>query len=161
MADILAAGIDNSVTRLLRQIGSVSSANSEELLRLLKGVALAGRSRIIECIGDTAVGRSIETGLGISINSSRNPDFKGIEIKSGRSAIVASRENRATLFACVPDWDLSALKSSRQIMEKFGYERGNDFKLYCTCLNLACSNAQRSAIRGERSGRMASRILRS
>jgi hypothetical protein len=69
--------------------------------------------------------------LGIKINSSREPDFKGIEIKSGRSAIVASKENRANLFACVPDWKLSNLKSSREILERFGYQRGNDFKLYC------------------------------
>lgn len=69
--------------------------------------------------------------MGIKINSSRKPDFKGIEIKSGRSAIVASKENRANLFACVPDWNLSNLKSSREILEKFGYQRGNDFKLYC------------------------------
>lgn len=85
-----------------------------------------------ECEGDTAIGRSIETALGIKINSNRNPDFKGIEIKSGRSSILPSKENRATLFACVPDWDLSELKSSRAILEKYGYERGSDFKLYCS-----------------------------
>ena len=84
------------------------------------------------CEGDTAIGRSIETALGIPINSSRNPDYKGIEIKSGRSSLVGGRENRANLFACVADWDLSALKSSRAIMERFGYQREKEFKLYCT-----------------------------
>jgi hypothetical protein len=130
IAEFLASGIDNAVTIFLRQIGSVSSAVSDELLNLLKKIARGGPIKA-ECEGDTAIGRSIETALGIKINSSREPDFKGIEIKSGRSAIVASKENRANLFACVPDWKLSNLKSSREILERFGYQRGNDFKLYC------------------------------
>ena len=78
----------------------------------------------------SAVGRTIETALGITINSSKKPDYKGIELKSGRSQLE-SRQTRATLFACVPDWELSALKSSEAILERFGYQRGGDFKLYC------------------------------
>ncbi|MDD5141018.1 MAG: MvaI/BcnI family restriction endonuclease [Verrucomicrobiales bacterium] len=85
-----------------------------------------------ECEGSTSIGRSIESAVGIKINSSGKPDYKGIEIKSGRSSVVRGKETRATLFGCVPDWDLSALKSSRAILEKFGYERGSDFKLYCS-----------------------------
>ena len=131
LAQSIAAGVDNPVTKFFRQISSASSAISDELLQMLKKIAKAGPIKA-ECIGDTAIGRSIESALGIHINSSRNPDFKGIEIKSGRSSILPSKENRATLFACVPDWDLSALKSSRAILENFGYERGSDFKLYCT-----------------------------
>jgi hypothetical protein len=131
IAQSIAAGVDNPVIKFLRQITSTSSAISDELLQMLKKIAKAGLIKA-ECVGDTAIGRSIESALGIPINSSRNPDFKGIEIKSGRSSILPSRENRATLFACVPDWDLSALKSSRAILENFGYERGSDFKLYCT-----------------------------
>ncbi|MNL35952.1 hypothetical protein D3C87_1580150 [compost metagenome] len=53
-------------------------------------------------------------------------------MKSYRRAIRASRENRKTLFAQVPNWTLSKFKSSREILENFGYERGDDFKLYCT-----------------------------
>lgn len=83
------------------------------------------------CKSCTAVGRSIETALGIEINSSRQPDYKGIELKSGRSELMRTA-TRATLFACVPDWHLSACKSSEAILERFGYERGPDFKLYCT-----------------------------
>jgi hypothetical protein len=101
------------------------------LLKLLKEIALSGPIKA-ECEGDTAIGRSIETALGIKINSSGKPDFKGIEIKSGRSSVGRGSGTRATLFGCVPDWDLSALKSSREILEKFGYERGSDFKLYCS-----------------------------
>ena len=131
LAQILAQGVANPVTALIKQISSSSFAVSDELLQLLTNLAKAGPIEA-ECEGDTAIGRSIETALGIKINSSRNPDFKGIEIKSGRSSVLASQETRAGLFACVPDWDLSTLKSSRAILEQFGYERGSDFKLYCT-----------------------------
>jgi hypothetical protein len=131
IAELLANGIENPVTSFLQKISSVSSAVSDELLKLLKGIALGGPIKA-ECEGDTAIGRSIETALGIKINSSGKPDFKGIEIKSGRSSVGRGGGTRATLFGCVPDWDLSALKSSRAILEKFGYERGSDFKLYCS-----------------------------
>jgi len=131
IAELLANGIENPVTDFLQKISSVSSAVSDELLKLLKRIALSGPIKA-ECEGDTAVGRSIETALGIKINSSGKPDYKGIEIKSGRTSIGRGGGTRATLFGCVPDWDLSALKSSRAILEQFGYERGSDFKLYCT-----------------------------
>ena len=154
IAELLANGIDNPVANFLRQIGSVSSAASDELLNLLKEIALGGPIKA-ECEGDTAIGRSIETALGIKINSSRKPDFKGIEIKSGRSAIVASKENRANLFACVPDWKLSNLKSSREILERFGYQRGNNFKLYCE-VSTRKANAQGLPLQGRGSGKVAS-----
>jgi hypothetical protein len=46
-----------------------------------------------------------------------------------------------TLFACVPDWNLSFLKGSKDILEAFGYERGKDFRLYCT-VGLGKPNSQ-------------------
>ena len=77
---------------------------------------------------DTSVGRTLETALGIDINSSKQPDYKGIELKSFRS----SRTNRKNLFAQVPDWELSKFKSSSEILDAFGYWREENFKLYCT-----------------------------
>ncbi len=77
---------------------------------------------------DTSVGRTLENALGININSSKQPDYKGIELKSFRS----SRTNRKNLFAQVPDWTLSKFKSSAEILDAFGYKRNSDFKLYCT-----------------------------
>lgn len=52
---------------------------------------------------------------------------------------LSSRPNRADSSAqktmrccsCVPDWHFSALKSSEQILNRFGYERGGEFRLYC------------------------------
>ena len=77
---------------------------------------------------DTSVGRTLETALGIDINSSKKPDYKGIELKSFRN----SRTNRKNLFAQVPDWKLSKFKRSADILDAFGYQREEDFKLYCT-----------------------------
>lgn len=130
VAEALAMGLQTPASRFLREISDSANAVANELLGRLRAVAAAGPFKAV-CGGDTAVGRSIETALGIQINSSRNPDFKGIEIKSGRSTIV-SKATRATLFACVPDWELSAVKSSKAILERFGYQRGENFKLYCS-----------------------------
>ena len=107
-----------------------ADSSAKELLASLRSLAAKGPIRAV-CSGPTAVGRSIETALGIRINSSRSPDFKGIEIKAGRSDLLANK-TRATLFACVPDWNLSICKSSKEILDRFGYQRDNGFKLYCT-----------------------------
>jgi len=129
-ANLVAQRTDIQITRFLRDADFANNAISNELLKRLKDVAAAGPLKAV-CEGDTAVGRSIETALGIPINSSRHPDYKGIELKSGRSGNRRA-PTRSTLFACVPDWDISALKSSAEILNRFGYQRDNAFKLYCT-----------------------------
>ena len=102
-----------------------NSAVSEELLAKLQDLATKPIPAIME--GDTAIGMSIEAALGIPANSDKAPDYKGIELKSGRGT-----KNRTTIFAQVANWDISPCKSSAQILDKYGYERGDDFKLYCT-----------------------------
>ena len=129
-AEAMAHGIDTPVSLFLREVGESANANSIELLNLLQKIASTGPLKAV-CMGDTAIGRSIETALGIRINSSVHPDYKGIELKSGRSTIVC-KETRATLFACVPNWKLSALKSSLEILNRFGYHREDAFQLYCS-----------------------------
>ena len=113
---------------------------ANELLKNLKQLASIGPIKAI-CKGPTAIGRSLENALGIEMNSSQLPDFKGIEIKAFRELINNSKGTRVTLFACVPDWNLSFLKGSKGILEAFGYERGKDFKLYCT-VGLGKPNSQ-------------------
>ena len=68
--------------------------------------------------GSTGVGYTLETLLGIAANSSRSPDYKGIEIKTGRRK--SKRSGRTTLLSKTPDWDLSRLKGSKEML----YERG-------------------------------------
>jgi hypothetical protein len=107
---------------------------ARELLTMFREIAAAGPIEAV-CEGPTAVGRSIETALGIQINSSREPDYRGIEIKSSRVPL-AGRGTRQTLFACVPDWSLSNCRSSAEILDNYGYQREEDFRLYCTVSTL-------------------------
>lgn len=113
--------------QLLRPLVGGRESVFEELLAMLQEISARGFIPTLRA-GDTGVGHLLETELGIKANSSKNPDYKGVEIKSTRGTATRSQ----TLFAKVPDWDISQLKSSRQMLEEFGYARGDDFKLYCT-----------------------------
>ena len=98
----------------------------DRLIVKLTAIARAGPTRA-HGHGDTAVGRTMETALGIAINSSKDPDWEGVvELKFGRPRPA----QRRTMFAKVPNWKLSRLKSSREILERFGYQRDGVFRLY-------------------------------
>lgn len=118
---------NNPLKELVNEINSLSREVADELLTLLRKISLQGAVPAM-LQADTAIGRTLETLLGININSSKQPDYKGIELKSFRD----KRGNRKNLFAQVPDWGTSKFKSSSQILNEFGYQRGDDFKLYCT-----------------------------
>jgi hypothetical protein len=115
---------------LLRRMASLGRSVADELLDQLRAVAALGWIPTVTA-GATGIGATIEHRLGIAINSSRSPDYKGIEIKAKRSGKIRT-PTRSTLFAQVPDWSLSRLKSSEQILDTFGYYRGPVKKLYCT-----------------------------
>ena len=100
---------------------------ADELLERMKVISAKGFIAA-PCIGDTAVGRLLEDELGIKMNSDKVPDYKGIELKSAR----AGRENRKNLFAQVPNWKISRLKSTKEILDNYGYERDGVRRLYCT-----------------------------
>ncbi len=119
--------IANPLQDLVNAINQISNEVADELLVLLNKIAARGPVPAM-LKADTAIGRTLETLLGIDINSSKKPDYKGIELKSYRD----KRGNRKNLFAQVPDWKLSKFKSSAEILNAFGYNRGDDFKLYCT-----------------------------
>lgn len=70
-----------------------------------------------EVLADTGIGRTVESLLGIGMNDSPLPDYKGIELKSKRDKARV----RNTLFTQAPDWTLSKLKGSKAIVEKYGY----------------------------------------
>lgn len=118
---------------LIQEIKGTANLISDELLARLRVIAKAGTlPSIMAGPADTAIGRTLEDALGIRMNANRAPDYKGIELKAYRRAASASRENRKTLFAKVPNWDISKFKSSAEILDAFGYKREKDFKLYCT-----------------------------
>lgn len=120
--------LDLSQNQILNQIINDYEAIAHELLERLEALSKKGALKAIKQ-GDTAIGMTIEHALGISANSSPYPDYKGIELKSAR---LNKASNRTTLFAQVPEWSISTLKSSKEIVDKYGYPRENDLKLYCT-----------------------------
>lgn len=126
------ASLDNSTgqesSELRKFLDSFSSNRSEVANRLLEKLRILAKQPFPALrLGDTAIGYTLETNLGIAANSSKQPDYHGIELKSGRGY-----KTRTTLFAQVADWDSSPCKKSAEILNKYGYERDDDFKLYCT-----------------------------
>lgn len=89
---------------------------AEELLAKFRSVS--GQWFQSEVTADTGIGRTIESFLGITMNSERTPDYKGIELKSHREK-RSSKKN--VLFTQTPDWDISKLKSGKQIVDIYGY----------------------------------------
>lgn len=87
---------------------------------------------------DTAIGRQVEALLGIDMNASKLPDYKGIELKSFRSQRPSIKKN---LFCKVPDWELSHLKSGAEIVDKYGYMSGG-IKSYRNTLYCKAPNSQ-------------------
>lgn len=123
---LIGSALINPLKELVQAINGVENAISNELLLMLRKIAKKPIPSMVNA--DTSVGRTLETALGIDINSSKKPDYKGIELKSYRD----SKGNRKNLFAQVPEWKLSKFKSSAEILDAFGYWREDDFKLYCT-----------------------------
>ncbi len=129
--ELINSSILNPFQELINAINTTENEVAFELLGMLRKIANAGPiPSMVDA--DTSVGRTLETALGININSSKEPDYKGIELKSFRKKKNSSRQNRKNLFAQVPNWKLSKFKSSTEILDNFGYNRGDDFKLYCT-----------------------------
>ncbi len=92
-----------------------------------------------EVLADTGIGRTIETMLGISQNSNKTPDYKGIELKSHRQKRSSSKN---VLFTQTPDWDLSKLKSGREIVAKYGYDCGDGRLTYQNTVMCNAPNKQ-------------------
>lgn len=133
LARVMDEQIQGPLLEWLNNLSGVARQTSDELLRLLRILAAAGPlPSVMQEQADTAIGRTLETALGIQINSRKEPDYNGIELKAFRRASAKSRENRKTLFAKVANWSESKFKSSREILDAFGYQRDEDFKLYCT-----------------------------
>jgi len=114
-----------AVQALLEQFVEAKSSAVDELRKLIQSVAAKGFIRA-PVIGSTAVGRLLESELGIPMNSRNEPDYKGIEIKSSRAG-----KNRVSLFAKTPLWSESRYKSSKELLDRFGYARDDRQKLYC------------------------------
>ncbi len=122
---------------IIKVINQEESLVAEELLakfRSIEGLWLES-----EITADTGIGRTIETFLGISMNCDKAPDYKGIEIKSLREK-RSSKKN--VLFTKTPNWDISALKSGRDIVEEYGYYTEDGKKTYQNTVRCMQPNSQ-------------------
>lgn len=129
--------IINPIKEILMEIYNRGNSVSEELLGKFRSVS--GQWFESEVMADTGIGRTIETFLGISMNSDKTPDYKGIELKSHREK-RSSKKN--VLFTQTPDWDISALKSGREIVSKYGYLTDDGKRTYQNTVQCAPPNSQ-------------------
>ena len=109
--------IGNPIQDLVNNLHGIATDVSDELLGMI-------RTRMSdwipsEVMADTGIGRTVESVLGIPMNDFRTPDYKGIELKTKRN----NSRTRGVLFTNPPDWNLSECKSSREIVDKYGYLR--------------------------------------
>lgn len=126
----------NPIQDLISVFYHSSNLISNELLAILR--SYENQWIDTDLRADTAIGRQVEALLGIDMNASKLPDYKGIELKSFRSQRPSIKKN---LFCKVPDWDLSHLKSGAEIVDKYGYMSGG-IKSYRNTLYCKAPNSQ-------------------
>lgn len=125
------------VQDVLREIDIRGSLISGELLARFRSVKDQWFESAV--VADTGIGRAIESFLGISMNSDKGPDYKGIELKSYREKRSGSRN---VLFTQAPDWDISEFKSGKQIVESYGYYTDGGKKTYQCTVQCSVPNRQ-------------------
>lgn len=137
--------LDDSNSTFKKIIDSASTSindNAQELLGKLKEINKLGFCESVTD-GDTGVGATLESLLGIEINSSKKPDYKGIEIKSSRHAPKRSKsKNRVNLFGQVPDWKLSPIGSAINLLKTYGYRDKDDILRLAVTLEAKRPNRQ-------------------
>jgi hypothetical protein len=122
-----------SIHRPDTPLGAIAAASKpatdpvvEELLEMIRDVSAQGFVRTLRP-GDTGIGMTLETMLGIAANTSKAPDYKGIELKAKR--IRKGKANRVTLFSQVPNWKLSPIGSAWNLLSTYGYHRDGKLRL--------------------------------
>jgi hypothetical protein len=115
------ADSNSPLSSVLKAAGNKESNYERELLELLKEISHKGFVPSTTN-ADSGVGDTLESLLSIRRNSNQAPDYKGIEIKSSRiNARTGRQENRSTLFSKIPNWEISRLKSARELLDNYGY----------------------------------------
>lgn len=127
----LSLNLQNLISQIINQSNKIAS----ELLDRLENIAARGWIPSLR-EGPTGVGFTLETMLGIAANSSKDPDYKGIEIKAGRATISGKKTSRTTLFSKTPDWSKSTVSNGLGLLNKYGYigDTGR-LQLYCSLKN--------------------------
>lgn len=127
------------------------SPQARKVLHALADVARKGWIPAVG-IGDRSVGMTLLCQLGMKHSVDAKPRLHGLTVSARRGSRLKD-ENRVNLFAKVPDWDVSALKSSRQIVDTHGYVRDGCRRLYCT-VSAKQPNAQGLYLFVDRGGRL-------
>lgn len=102
----------------------------EEILRDLKDLSLLGQIKAVGS-GANSVGKTLQRALNIQHKTTAKNQFKGWTITS----TTMKSGSRTNLFASVPDWNNSFIKSSTELVEKYGVEDATGKyarKLFCT-----------------------------
>ena len=119
----------NPIKDILESLYHKEMEVAQELLEKFKKLYDNGRWYESEVQSDTGIGRAVETLLGIPMNDSPDPDYKGIELKSKRLQRSSSKNG---LFSQIPDWDKSFFKNGKDIVQKYGYEKNGKRTLQVT-----------------------------
>lgn len=122
---------------IIMAIDSECNSVADELLGKFRSVS--GQWFESEVKADTGIGRTIESFLGIAMNSDKTPDYKGIELKSHREKRNSTKN---VLFTQTPNWALSKLKSGREIVEHYGYRTPEGALTYQNTVQCTTPNAQ-------------------
>lgn len=126
--------MNENLDALIKKIVGTSNLIAMELLDRLQAVANKGWVQSLRS-GPTGVGYTLETMLGIAANSNRAPDYKGIEIKAGRTA-GGKQSSRTTLFSKTPDWPRSSVHNGLGLLDAYGYhDTAGRLQLYCSLNN--------------------------
>ncbi|WP_172644575.1 MvaI/BcnI family restriction endonuclease [Flavihumibacter sp. ZG627] len=112
-----------TIEQISRTINDVfeDPENQKVIVQLKKDLSLLKQSGAIESIvpnkrAPKDVGLTLESFLGVKVNSLKTPDYLGkIELKSKRQG-----RTKDSLFSKVPDKDISKYKTVRSIIDKFG-----------------------------------------
>lgn len=124
---LINSSLVNPIKDFIAEFNQISNEVADELLFKLRKIASRGFVPAL-LQADTAIGRTLEHLLDIRMNSSKNPDYKGIELKSARE----NKGTRKGLFGKTPNWQLSKFKSRIEILDAFGYWENGIFRLYNT-----------------------------
>lgn len=131
------AKLASPIRDLINAVHGLASSVSDELLGMIQDRMKDWIPS--EILADTGIGRTVESILGIPMNDSKQPDYKGIELKSKREKAKV----RSNLFTQSPNWVLSRLKSGKAIVDNYGYiPEGYDHKCLHVTLSASKPNPQ-------------------
>ena len=102
----------------------------EEILPDLKELSLRGQIKAVGS-GANSVGKTLQHALNIQHKTTAKNQYKGWTITS----TTMKSASRTNLFASVPNWNISFIKSSTELVDKYGVEdiTGKYVrKLFCT-----------------------------